>query len=91
MPVVLVAAPTGVGLDDLHKALAAHRRHLGATRLAARRRAQEKTWVAESIRARFGTEGLKAARTFEVSGGPFGREREIARRLLAALRGASEP
>lgn len=91
VPVVLVAAPTGAGLDDLHKALAAHRRHLGATRLAARRRAQEKTWVAESIRARFGTEGLKAALKLDVSGGPFGRERELARRLLAALRGASKP
>lgn len=88
-PVVLVAAPTGEGLDDLHAALAAHRAHMAGRRLAARRAAQEATWVAESIRARFGTEGLKAAGAMQVqAAGPFGREREIAARLAAALDGA---
>ncbi|HMN70944.1 MAG TPA: methylmalonyl Co-A mutase-associated GTPase MeaB [Rhodoblastus sp.] len=86
VPVVLVSAPTGAGLDDLRKALAAHRAHLGSTRLAARRRAQEKTWVEESIRSRFGTEGVAAARRLELpAAGPFGREREIAARLRQAL------
>ncbi len=86
-PVVLVAAPTGEGLDDLHAALAAHRAHMAGERVAARRAAQEATWVAESIRARFGTEGLKAAGGLKVrAAGPFGREREIAARLAAALR-----
>ena len=88
VPVVLVSAPTGAGLDDLHKALAAHREHLGEIRLAARRRAQEKTWVEESIRARFGTAGLAAARRLTLAAsGPFGREMEIASRLRAALDG----
>ena len=86
VPVVLVSAPTGAGLDDLHKALAAHREHLGTERLAARRRAQEETWVAESIRARFGSEGVAAARRLKDGAyGPFGREREIAARLRQAL------
>lgn len=86
VPVVLVSAPTGEGLDDLRGALAAHRAHLGETRLAARRSAQEKTWVEESLRARFGAEGLAAARRLRLGAtGPFGREREIAERLRAAL------
>ena len=85
-PVVLVAAPTGEGLDALHAALAAHRAHLGHERLAARRAAQQATWIAESIRARFGSEGLKVARGMAIAAaGPFGREREIAGRLGAAL------
>jgi len=91
VPVVLVSAPTGAGLGDLHEALAAHRAHLGRTRLEARRRAQEKTWVQESLRSRFGTEGLAAARRLPLSAqGPFGREREIAARLRAALRIAGD-
>lgn len=85
-PVVLVAAPTGEGLDALHAALAAHRAHLGRERLAGRRAAQEATWIAESVRARFGAEGLRAAGGLKVAAkGPFGREREIAQRLGAAL------
>ena len=85
-PVVLVAAPTGEGLADLDKAIEAHRAHLAVERLAARRAAQEKTWVAESLRARFGVEGLRAAGALKVSAkGPFGREREIAEQLRAAL------
>jgi LAO/AO transport system kinase len=87
-PVVLVAAPTGEGLTELEAAIEAHRAHLGAKGLAARRAAQEKAWVAESLRARFGTEGLRAARTLKTQArGPFGREREIAERLRAALFG----
>ena len=86
VPVVLVSAPTGEGLEDLHAAIAAHRAHLAGGRLAARRSAQESTWVAESIRARFGVEGLAVARRLELEApGPFGREREIATRLRAAL------
>ena len=89
VPVVLVSAPTGAGLDDLHRALADHRAHLGETRLVARRQAQEATWVEESIRARFGAEGLAAARRLTLAArGPFGREREIAMRLRAALHSA---
>jgi len=89
VPVVLVSAPTGAGLEELHAALAAHRAHLGETRLLARRQTQEATWVEESIRARFGAEGLAAARRLTLAAqGPFGREREIAMRLRAALSSA---
>ncbi|MDE2363225.1 MAG: methylmalonyl Co-A mutase-associated GTPase MeaB [Hyphomicrobiales bacterium] len=85
-PVVLVSAPTGAGLGDLHAALSAHRAHLAGARLVARRAAQEKTWIAESIRARFGLEGLRAAETLAIPArGPFGREQDIARRLRSAL------
>ncbi len=85
-PVVLVAAPTGAGLGDLHAAIDAHRAHLGDKRLAARRRTQEDTWVAESVRARFGTEGVAATKRLRIdAAGPFGRERAIAARLAAAL------
>ncbi|MBX3524628.1 MAG: methylmalonyl Co-A mutase-associated GTPase MeaB [Rhodoblastus sp.] len=92
VPVVLVSAPTGEGLDELHKALAAHRDHLGTSRLAARRKTQEKTWIDESVRARFGAEGVAVARKLDLApAGPFGRERQIAARLqqamLAAIRG----
>ena len=87
-PVVLVAAPTGEGVPDLHAAIAAHRTHLGKDLLAARRLGQEKTWVAESIRARFGAEGLRAASAIATpSPGPFGREREIAEVLRGRLAG----
>ncbi|MFT4097096.1 MAG: methylmalonyl Co-A mutase-associated GTPase MeaB [Rhodoblastus sp.] len=90
VPVILVSAPTGEGLADLGVALAAHREHLGAGRLAARRRAQEETWVAESIRARFGTEGVAAARQLKLDApGPFGRERAIAARLRRAILNAA--
>ena len=89
-PVVLVAAPTGEGLDELHAAIAAHRAHMGAAGLAKRRRAQEATWVAESVRARFGAEGARVARGLEITArGPFGREREIAERLKSALERAA--
>ena len=89
VPVVLVSAPTGAGLEELHTALAAHRAHLGVTRLAARRKAQEKTWIDESIRARFGTEGVAVARRLDLApAGPFGRERQIAARLQQAMRAA---
>jgi LAO/AO transport system kinase len=84
-PVVLVSAANGEGISDLHAALAAHRAHLGSARLAARRREQEQAWVNEAIRARFGTEGLRAAALKIADGGPFGRERAIAERLTAAL------
>lgn len=86
VPVVLVSAPTGEGLDDLHRALATHRDHLGQTRLARRRKAQEKTWIDESVRARFGAEGVAVARQLDLApSGPFGLERQIAVRLREAL------
>ncbi|MDE2578983.1 MAG: methylmalonyl Co-A mutase-associated GTPase MeaB [Hyphomicrobiales bacterium] len=84
-PVVLVSSTTGAGLPALHAALAGHRAHLGEDLLRRRRAAQEDAWVNEAIRARFGTEGLRAARAMAQAGGPFARERAVAARLAAAL------
>ena len=85
-PVVLVSAPTGEGLDALHEALARHRAHLGVEGLRRRRARQEDMWIAEATRSRFGAEGAGAARALKIAArGPFGREREIALALRAAL------
>jgi LAO/AO transport system kinase len=86
-PVVMVAAARGEGLDDLDAALAGHRTWLAdGKRLGARRSAQEKLWIEQAIRARFGSAGLEAVRTqMPHDGGPFTRERAIARALSARL------
>lgn len=85
-PVVLVSATTGEGLEALAEAVEAHRAWLGAGRMAPRRSAQERQWIAEAVRLRFGAEGLAAAARLmpemAADAGPFGRERM----LLAALR-----
>lgn len=85
-PVVLVSATTGEGLEALASSVEAHRTWLGAGRMALRRSAQERQWIAEAVRLRFGSEGLAAAARLmpEAAGsdGPFARERA----LLAALR-----
>ncbi|MFN3854403.1 MAG: ArgK/MeaB family GTPase [Phreatobacter sp.] len=85
-PVVLVSATTGEGLEALAEAVEAHRAWLGAGRMALRRSAQERQWIAEAVRLRFGAEGLAAAARLmpemAADAGPFGRERM----LLAALR-----
>lgn len=86
VPVVMVSAPTGEGLDGLHAALARHRAHLGAGLLKARRAAQEQAWIAEAIKSRFGAEGVRAALALRVAAqGPFGRERAMTLALRAAL------
>lgn len=85
-PVVLVSATTGEGLEALAEAVEAHRAWLGEGRMALRRSAQERQWIAEAVRLRFGAEGLAAAARLmpeaPADAGPFGRERM----LLAALR-----
>lgn len=88
-PVVAASAATGQGLDELIAALDSHRAHLDAQgRLAARRAAQRRAQIEQSLRARFGAEGLRVAGGFAVlsgAAGPFAREaaigRELARRL----------
>jgi LAO/AO transport system kinase len=92
VPVILASSTTGAGLAELHSALADHRdwaHRTGASK--ARRAAQEKAWVEESIRARFGTEGLARAGAFPFSAvGPFTRELEIARELMRRLEGGGK-
>ena len=85
--VVLVAASRGEGLDELDKALDDHRAWLAeGERLARKRHAQEKLWVEQAIRARFGSAGLRAMHArMPRRGGPFARERDVSRDLLARL------
>jgi LAO/AO transport system kinase len=86
-PVMLVSAARGDGLADLGEAIARHRAYLTADgRLEARRSRQQEMWVEESIRARFGTAGLAAARGVAAGGGPFARERVIEAELERRLR-----
>jgi LAO/AO transport system kinase len=86
-PVVLVSAARGEGLADLGEAIARHRAYLAAEgRLDARRARQQEMWVEESIRTRFGTVGLAAARRVDARGGPFARERVIEAELDRRLR-----
>ena len=87
-PVVLVSAATGAGLEALGEAVGAHAVWLAGTRLTERRTLQERQWVEEAIRTRFGTAGLAALPGLDARGGPFRRERaaaeNLARRLSAA-------
>ena len=85
--VVLVAASRGEGLDELDKALAEHRAWLTEDeRLMRKRNAQQKLWVEQAIRARFGSAGLRAmGSAMPHSDGPFAREHAISRELLTRL------
>jgi LAO/AO transport system kinase len=87
VPVILVSAATGAGIQDLHGALADHRAWAeGGGALTRRRAEQQKAWIEESIRARFGSEGLARAGEAPASAaGPFARELAIARELLRRL------
>jgi LAO/AO transport system kinase len=87
IPVVLVAAPHSLGLETLDEAIEQHRAWLAdQDRLARRRARQERVWVEETIRARFGSVGLKVARPIMPSaGGPFSVERTLSRELRARL------
>jgi LAO/AO transport system kinase len=81
-PVVLVSVSRGEGLAELGEAISRHRAYLAADgRLDARRLRQQGMWIEESIRAKFGTAGVAAARGLDADGGPFARERAIAAEL----------
>lgn len=88
VPVILASAIHGAGMEDLHKALASHRAWAEkAGALRTRREAQQKAWVEESIRARFGTEGLACVTHYPAQGlGPFTQELLIAQELMRGLR-----
>lgn len=91
-PVVAVAATRAEGLDELDAAIARHRAFLGENgRLVSRRHAQEQAWIDETVRTRFGTAGLAAARGLTLkAGGPFTKEMLIAQDLSRRL-GADAP
>lgn len=84
VPVVTISSTTGEGLDELEQAIAKHNAYLAeGGRGAKKKKEQEAAWVAEAIKARFGSEGLEAVRDIKVSAtGPFSREAA----LSAALR-----
>jgi LAO/AO transport system kinase len=87
VPVVTISASTGHGLDQLEDAIGKHASFLSEqNRLPAKREKQEAAWVAEAIKARFGSEGLAASRDIKASGsGPFSREAALAAELRKRL------
>jgi LAO/AO transport system kinase len=89
VPVLLVSAATGAGLDRLLAALEARSTWLGQSgRLAAARRAQDGRWLEETLRERFGSEGLAAlgdALERDEEASPFRREHRLADALRARL------
>jgi LAO/AO transport system kinase len=85
--VVLVAAGQRVGLEDLETAIGAHRRWLADNdRLGRKREDQQTAWVDDTVRSRFGTVGLAAARHLTIrAAGPFTTERAISQELATRL------
>lgn len=91
-PVVMVSAASGEGLADLAAAVAGHRAHLGeAGRRTTRRHAQERHWIEDAVRVRFGARGLATvdcAAALRRAGGPFAAvvalDAELEGRLQAA-------
>ncbi len=89
VPVTLVSADTGEGLDALWSHLSTHSAFLGeGDRLQRRRLAQSEARLDAALKGRFGTEGARAARDVlsGFAGGPFAREAEAARVLRGRLR-----
>lgn len=79
-----VSSRTGAGMDGLVAALEAHREHLaGEGRLAVARHRQSEGWVVQSLRDRFGRDGIaRLARlglnlALAPGGQPFQRLREL--------------
>jgi LAO/AO transport system kinase len=87
VPVVTISASTGDGLDQLEDAIGKHASFLNEQeRLSGKREKQEAAWVAEAIKARFGSEGLAASHDIKASGsGPFSREAALAAELRKRL------
>ncbi len=77
---IRLSAATGEGIDAFAEAVANHRAFLDADdRLSDRRSTQEKRWIEEAVKVRFGTEGLRRARALAVpESGPFTREAFLA-------------
>jgi LAO/AO transport system kinase len=86
-PVVTISATAGEGLDELDQAIANHAAFLAEDgRGMKKQKEQEAAWVAEAIKARFGSEGLEASRKLNVNAaGPFAREAALADALRTRL------
>jgi LAO/AO transport system kinase len=85
VPVLLVAAASGDGVEKLIGELSRHWQWLGEKeRLGARRRAQARHWLEAGLRDRFGRDGLARAGRLELPEGrsPFREAAEIAKRLV---------
>jgi len=85
---VALSSRSGAGMAELTAALEAHREHLAqAGRLRVLRHRQSEVWIAESLRERFGREGLarlhRLGLTSSLDPGmqPFQRLRELAAAL----------
>ncbi|MBI1182596.1 MAG: methylmalonyl Co-A mutase-associated GTPase MeaB [Alphaproteobacteria bacterium] len=90
VPVLLASASSGAGLEEVVETLDRRRAWLGeGRRLEDARAEQDRHWLAESLRDRFGREGLAAlgAALAEHADGasPFAREAALAATLRARL------
>ena len=84
IPVLMVSSMHKQGVDELVEAVDSHRRHLLSTgRLAQERHAQAEQWLLESVRERFGREGVRRAGDLSLAVGasPFRRLADIAAKL----------
>jgi LAO/AO transport system kinase len=75
VPVKIVTATSGEGLDEFLAEIAEHWHWLrGEDRLIERRRAQAEAWLKQAIKERYGREGLKRLGTLSLAAdtAPFG-------------------
>ncbi|MBB4305484.1 LAO/AO transport system kinase [Rhodobium orientis] len=88
-PVVAVSAATGTGLDGLSDALDSHRAHLSsAGHLATRRARQNRQWLDQALKSRFGTVGAKLVTKVDLPDAearPFAAIKTASDALKAAL------
>ena len=85
VPVLMVSAERGEGLDQLIAAADRHAAFLAEhDRLTSARHAQAELWLTEAVRERFGREGLKRAGALTLAPGqaPFRRLAEVTAALL---------
>ena len=84
IPVLLVSSQQAQGMDELIGTLDAHAAYLAQDgRLAAARQAQAGQWLVDSVRERFGREGIRRAGDLSLRAGetPFRRLADVAGRL----------
>jgi LAO/AO transport system kinase len=86
VPVLMISALRQEGTADLIAAIDAHWRWLaGASRLSSLRQAQAARWLTESVRERFGRDGLERAGKIAMGPGesPFGAMARLTKSLRA--------